>query len=68
MGRYRLRIVLLSLGVVLGYGSAVAHFMHWHGYGYGYGHGHCRHDHWSDGHPDRPWQDDSHGSPPKSVQ
>jgi hypothetical protein len=66
MGRYRLRIVLLSLGVVLGYGSAVAHFTHWHGYGYGYGH--CRHDHGSNGYGNGGWQDDSHHATPKPVQ
>lgn len=33
MRRYRLRIALLSLGVVLGYGHAFAHYRHhdgWH--------------------------------------
>lgn len=35
MRRYKLRIVLLSLGVVLGYGSALAHAL-------GHGHGHFR--------------------------
>ena len=64
MVRHRLKIVLLSLGVVFGYGSALAHFTHWHGYDYGW-HGHC-HDHRSDGFG--PWRDDSHGAAPKPVQ
>ena len=64
---FRWRIALLTLGVVLGYGSAIAHFAHWHGHGYGYGHGHCR-DHWSSG----PWSDappqPGHEKPSKPVQ
>lgn len=32
MRRYRWKIVLLSLGVVLGYGSAVAHLVHGRGH------------------------------------
>jgi hypothetical protein len=40
MRGYRLRVTLLSLGVVLGYGSAAAH-LYWHG---AYGpHAHCHH-------------------------
>ena len=38
MRRYRLRIVLLSLGVVLGYGSAIAHAI---GHHHHHGHHHC---------------------------
>jgi hypothetical protein len=45
MRGYRLRIALLSLGVLFGYGSAVAHFTHRH---YNRHHGHhddtCEHD------------------------
>jgi hypothetical protein len=54
---YRMKIVLLGLGVVLGYGSAIAHAAHWHGYR----HAHC-HDgaFWDD--------DDDHRVPPKKVQ
>ncbi len=37
MWRYRLKVTLLVLGVVLGYGSALRH----HGYGLGLGHGRC---------------------------
>lgn len=37
MRRYRLRIALLTLGVVFGYGSAVAHVLHHH-------HHHDHHD------------------------
>ena len=48
MRNYRLRVMLLTLGVVLGYGSAAAHLYH-HGMHAGYGHCH-RH-----GHHDRPW-------------
>jgi hypothetical protein len=33
MGYFRIRIVLLSLGVVLGYGSALAHIMHMRAHG-----------------------------------
>jgi hypothetical protein len=36
MIRYRLRIVLLSMGVVLGFGSALFHFSRGHGH-----HGSC---------------------------
>ena len=32
MRRYRLRIALLTLGVVFGYGSAIAHAVHHHYY------------------------------------
>ena len=51
MAHYRLKIALLALGVVLGYGSAFAHFSHrhdWAGHGHGYGHCHCR-DGWCGG-------------------
>jgi hypothetical protein len=56
---YRTKIVLLALGVVFGYGSAIAHAAHWHAYH----HAHC-HDgehFWSDDEPD-------HRAPPKKVQ
>jgi hypothetical protein len=59
---YRLKIVLLALGVVLGYGSAIAHAAHWHGY-------HTMHCH--DGHHAGSWWNDDdadHGAPPKKVQ
>jgi hypothetical protein len=46
MWRYRLKVTLLVLGVVLGYGSALRH------HGYGLGHGHC----WNYGHAEScPW-------------
>ena len=32
MTRYRLRIALLALGVVFGYGSAIAHYTHHRGH------------------------------------
>lgn len=32
MSRYHLRLLLLGLGVVFGYGSAIAHFGHHHGH------------------------------------
>jgi hypothetical protein len=41
MDRYRLRIVLLSLGVLFGFGSAFAHFS-------GYRHHHRSHHHHAD--------------------
>lgn len=41
MRRVPLRIVLLSLGVVFGFGSAIAHGMHGHNHAW---HGHCHHD------------------------
>ena len=56
--RYRMKVVLLALGVVLGYGSAIAHAARWHGY-----HDmHCRGGSW--------WDQDNaeHGAPPKKVQ
>ena len=40
MRRYRLRIALLTLGVVLGYGSAIAHAIRHQDHHYGYQH-HC---------------------------
>jgi hypothetical protein len=36
-GHYRLRVLLLSLGVVAGYGSAIAHFT-WHRHNPGWHH------------------------------
>lgn len=38
--RVPLRIVLLSLGVLFGFGSAIAHGVHSHDHW----HGHCHHD------------------------
>ena len=35
--RRRLKIVLLSLGVVAGYGAGFVHLVAWHRYGHGYG-------------------------------
>jgi hypothetical protein len=55
---YRMKIVLLALGVVLGYGSAIAHAAHWHGH-----HDmHCHDGAW--------WNEDDadHAAPPKKVQ
>ncbi len=39
MLRYRLKVGLLALGVLLGYGQAIAHFSRGHGHG-----GSCVHD------------------------
>jgi hypothetical protein len=50
---HRLKVLLLSLGVVLGYGSAIAHFA-WHRGHYGWHHA-CA---------DMPW-DAPHESAPK---
>ena len=50
---YRWRIVLLSLGVLLGYGSAVRHFMH--------PNEHCRH------YLHAPEPNSDHDTPPKKV-
>lgn len=36
MSRFRLRIALLSLGVVLGYGSAIARYYHGPSHGHGF--------------------------------
>ena len=45
MRRIPLRIVLLSLGVVFGFGSAIAHGMHAHEhYRHWHGHSHCDDD------------------------
>lgn len=41
--RIPLRIVLLSLGVLFGFGSAFAHGVHSHGH-HGDGRSHCHHD------------------------
>ena len=47
---YRLRIILLSIGVLLGFGGAFAHFSHAHDYRHAYRDGPCRqagpHGHW----------------------
>jgi hypothetical protein len=44
MRRAPLRVVLLSLGVLFGFGSAIAHAVHSH-HSYGHWHGHChQHD------------------------
>jgi hypothetical protein len=56
---YRTKIVLLSLGVLLGYGSAIAHAAHWHAYRHT--HCHAGGPFWSDDNPD-------HGAPAKKVQ
>lgn len=40
--RFPLRIVLLSLGVLFGFGSAIGHSVH--GYSHHSHHGHCHHD------------------------
>jgi hypothetical protein len=65
--RHRFRVILLSLGVVFGYGSAVAHLV-WH-------HGHYgRHDDghgWGDTCTEWPWSAEPvpNGTPaPKHVQ
>jgi hypothetical protein len=56
MNRYRLRIVLLSLGVLFGFGSAFAHFSHAREHGAHWGrHGPCQ------GYADEP-------APTKSAQ
>ena len=47
MDRYHLRIVLLGLGVVFGYGSAIAHFVHHRGHDHSFRH------HWHE-HCDEP--------------
>lgn len=51
--RYRLRIVLLSLGVILGFGSGIAHAVHHHRHGGPWDHG-CRHDRFDRGGPPGP--------------
>jgi hypothetical protein len=43
MPRIPLRIVLLSLGVLFGFGSAIAHSAHSHGY-HGHWHDRCHHE------------------------
>lgn len=50
MRRFRIRVVLLSLGVVLGYGSAIGRAWYGHGW-YDHHHGH-RHDGCRDQGPD----------------
>ena len=47
MRRYPVRVALLTLGVLLGYGSAIAHY----GFGYRFGHD-CHHHHAHHGHWD----------------
>jgi hypothetical protein len=43
MRRPPLRIILLSLGVLFGFGSAIAHSLHPHDH-HGRWHGHCHED------------------------
>ncbi|MET0387495.1 MAG: hypothetical protein ABW321_16110 [Polyangiales bacterium] len=52
MRGYRIRIALLTLGVMFGYGSAIARGF--------YGHGHCHHHHGHHGYGGRDfhWDDD----------
>lgn len=45
MTRYRLRVALLALGVLFGYGSAIRHFAYGHGRWHHHMHEHCD---WSD--------------------
>jgi hypothetical protein len=47
---YRVRIILLSLGVLFGFGSAIARFSHGHGHGHGYRNGPCHEQRWHPGH------------------
>jgi hypothetical protein len=64
MRRYHFKVLLLSMGVVLGFGSAAFHFAHraQHGHGY-FGH-HCEHQH----EHGRPWdRRDERGDPPKPA-
>jgi hypothetical protein len=66
MDRYRLRIVLLSLGVILGYGSAAAHFARWHAWhDHRYEHAPCHHD-WFGSDADLP-QERGHDNQPKPL-
>jgi hypothetical protein len=47
---YRARIVLLSLGVLFGFGSAIAHFSRGHDYSrHGSWDGPCQERHWHPG-------------------
>jgi hypothetical protein len=63
MRGYRFKIALLSLGVVLGYGSAVSHFMYRHHRGYEHG---CHALGWDGfGNAER---DGDHAPPAKHVQ
>jgi hypothetical protein len=68
---YRLRVILLSLGVVLGYGSAIAHYaFHRHHPG-AYGVHGCAEDHgWFGRAPWAPAQDAARSgqAAPKAVQ
>ena len=59
MWRYRLRIVLLSLGVLVGYGSGFAHLAHRHGR-FDHRYHDCPHWSWFDTEP--------HQAPAKKVQ
>jgi hypothetical protein len=53
MRRYHFRVALLTLGVVLGFGSAIARF----GFGYRFGHD-CHHHHH---HHHDDWHEAGHG-------
>ena len=67
MTRYRIKLILLSLGVVVGFGSAIAHRQYWHEHGHhGPGAwGECWHDGGSWG-GSRSWGGSDDTAPPKS--
>jgi len=58
MRRYHVRVTLLTLGVVLGFGSAIARY----GFGYRFGHD-CHHHHAHHEH----WDHDRHDEPPEGA-
>jgi hypothetical protein len=66
MWRHRLRIVLLSLGVALGYGSAYAHFSRAHRYARVHAYDHdCDPFSWLEQPPHKP---EPHKATAKNVQ
>ena len=61
MTRYRIKVVLLSLGVVLGFGSAIARHHYWeHGTHHdAQHHGHHGHGGWGECWHGGPWSDEA---------
>jgi len=54
MRHYRLKVILLSLGVLVGYGAAAGHAFYWHEHGHGWYGGHHCHEHGDGAEPEKP--------------
>jgi hypothetical protein len=54
MRHYRLKVILLSLGVLVGYGAAAGRAFYWHEHGRGWYGGHDCHEHGGGAEPGKP--------------